>query len=226
MEKVLDIDSIFGDMSFMAHSRDGEETTQISRTKRELSLSSRLATIFADDNTTVPSTTLPGAAHKLGTKKNSGVTPSETIFASAVYLYLSQNGQYISKGRVGAAIVRSNSLIFLVFYNSNKENLLCVPLGDGSIHKIDKQEKYCTVRTALKTFGFVCLNDDDEAKLLALLMILCSIKSMVLEVGTGDEVEIGCSTTTFQTSCVSEERFVDVKLTWIEKIRKALDFTG
>uniref|UniRef100_A0A0K0CV12 PH domain-containing protein n=1 Tax=Angiostrongylus cantonensis TaxID=6313 RepID=A0A0K0CV12_ANGCA len=192
MEKVLDIDNIFGDVGFMAPSRDGgEETTQICRTKRELS--SRLATIFADDNAIVPSTTSPGAAHYLETKKNSGLTPSETIFSSVAYLYLSQNGQYISKGRVGVAIVRSNPLIFLVFYNSNKENLLCVTLRDGSIQKIDKQEKYCTVRTALKTFSFVCLNDDDEAKLIALLMILCSIKSIVLEVGTGNEVEMGSS---------------------------------
>ncbi|KAJ1368112.1 hypothetical protein KIN20_029180 [Parelaphostrongylus tenuis] len=175
MERVLDIENIFDDVTSVVacSSRDAEaESPQISKARWELS--SRLATIFADDHTDSHSATSSREAEDLVTR-SLALRLHRRRFSRAPFTFT------------------SNSLTFLVFYNSNKENLLCVPLGVGKIHKIEKQEKYCTVTAALKTFTFLCLKDEEEAKLIALLMILCSIESTVLEVGSGDEVVIGSS---------------------------------
>ncbi|KAK5973858.1 hypothetical protein GCK32_004109 [Trichostrongylus colubriformis] len=200
MENVLDIENIFGGRGFVASSSDDdEEVAQLSKAKSNLS--SRLASLFAEDSSICNPTSAPMDSNTNSrTRKQEGVTLS-TIFSTAVFLYLHDNGQFVSKGRAGMAVVRSATSDILIFYNPSKEAILCVPLGENKIAKIEKRQKYCVVSSTSKTFSFICLNGNDEAKVIAILMILCAIESTVLEEGGDDEVKMGssilCDSTTF-----------------------------
>ncbi|VDO97720.1 unnamed protein product [Heligmosomoides polygyrus] len=181
MEKLLNIDDVFGERGFVASSSDDEEdVAQISKAKSKLS--SRLEALFAEDSAIASTSSFLDESTSPGCVKKGEAASSSTIFSSAVFLYLFEKDQYVQKGRN-----------ILVFYNSNKETVLCIPLGEGKISRIVRQQNYCVVTSPARTFSFVCLVDGDETKLIALLMILCRLDCAVLEEGTSDEVKIGSS---------------------------------
>ncbi|KHJ91546.1 hypothetical protein OESDEN_08587 [Oesophagostomum dentatum] len=49
------------------------------------------------------------------------------------------------------------------------------------------------MESSSKAFTIACVNSDDELKLIALLMILCTVDSVDIEAGSDDEVQMGSS---------------------------------
>ncbi|RCN53064.1 hypothetical protein ANCCAN_00613 [Ancylostoma caninum] len=192
MEKVLDINDLIGERGFLPSSSDDEEeAAQISQVKA--TMSSRLANIFGEDASSSSSSVSTNVSSE--TKKSPSPQPA-TIFSSVVDLYLPESSSTsISKaatGRVGMAVVRSSGKSdLLIFYNANKETILLVPLGPGSISEIKKTEKFLVIASSSRRFALQFTSSDDEHKLIAVLMILCSIDSVDIEAGSDDEVHNG-----------------------------------
>lgn len=218
MEKLLNIDDVFGERGFVASSSDDEEdVAQISKAKSKLS--SRLEALFAEDSAIASTSSFLDESTSPGCVKKGEAASSSTIFSSAVFLYLFEKDQYVQKGRVGVAIVMSTASNILVFYNSNKETVLCIPLGEGKISRIVRQQNYCVVTSPARTFSFVCLVDGDETKLIALLMILCRLDCAVLEEGTSDEVKIGSSILYDATTYAFDGSLVEASIEEDSKLR-------
>ncbi|EYC45351.1 hypothetical protein Y032_0431g1324 [Ancylostoma ceylanicum] len=208
MEEVLNINGLIGERGFLPSSSDDEEeAAQISQVKATLSnskFSSRLANIFGDDPS--PSSTSVSRIASAETKK-SPTPPPATIFSSVVDLYLPESSSAaISKactGRVGMAVVRnSGKSDLLIFYNANKETILVVPLGPCNISEIKKSQKFLVIASAARRFALQCTSTDDEHKLIAVLMILCSIDNVDIETGIDDEVQNG-SVIRYEATCLT-----------------------
>ncbi|EYC45350.1 hypothetical protein Y032_0431g1324 [Ancylostoma ceylanicum] len=203
MEEVLNINGLIGERGFLPSSSDDEEeAAQISQVKA--TLSSRLANIFGDDPS--PSSTSVSRIASAETKK-SPTPPPATIFSSVVDLYLPESSSAaISKactGRVGMAVVRnSGKSDLLIFYNANKETILVVPLGPCNISEIKKSQKFLVIASAARRFALQCTSTDDEHKLIAVLMILCSIDNVDIETGIDDEVQNG-SVIRYEATCLT-----------------------
>ncbi|VDL71977.1 unnamed protein product [Nippostrongylus brasiliensis] len=218
MEEVLDIDAIIGGRGFVSSSNNDEEDA-VHVQKTMAVLSSRLERIFDESGVVAPPSTFLDENSTSAAVAKGSSNPSPTIFSCAAFLYLLLNGQYVLKGRMGIAIIRRSASYVLIFYNANKEAVLCLPLGSGKISSISKQGKYCFVSSIQERFAFICLNDDEEVKLVALLMILCGVESATIDLGSGDEVRTGSSILYESTSFSFDGSLLKVSTKADSKIR-------